>query len=241
MPHGISPRLGMFVLCLTTLCRETGAATAPRASASDYPVQCKTSGLTLAAEYFGRSAPTGATTGEATIFTGYYLVVEVAVYPDRGQTVAVKPFELRLFINGAKAGLLPQSSSLVAGTLKYHGYEQGLGVDTGVGPIFIPGRSRQGPSFPGDPTDRQTPRPTAPSPDDDPNGKTQTGLSRHPDPADVLPALDLESGEASRPVSGYLYFFWRAHTKKIRDMELRWEPSFGEAPNAVLKLVSRPR
>jgi hypothetical protein len=56
-----------------------------------------------------------------------------------------------------------------------------------------------------------------------------------------LPALSLEAGETTRPVSGYLYFFWEAHTKKIRSMELRWEPFFGEPPKAVLKLVSRPR
>ncbi len=39
----------------------------------------------------GRSAPTQ----KATIFTGHYLVVEVAVYPARGQIVTVKPSEMR--------------------------------------------------------------------------------------------------------------------------------------------------
>lgn len=238
MPLGMLSKVGLFTLWLATLSHQTFGATVPRASATDYPVQGKVAGFTLAAEYFGRSAPTVATTGEATIFTGYYLVVEVAVYPERGQTVAVRPYELRLFINGAKAGLLPQSSSLVAGTFKYHGYEHGFDLDTQVGPILIPGSPRRGPSFPGDPTERQTTRPTVPIPDNDSQRKSQ---ERQQDPAAILPALDLESGEASRPVSGYLYFFWRAHTNKIRDMELRWQPSFGEPPKAVLKLVFRPR
>jgi hypothetical protein len=58
------------------------------------------------------------------------------------------------------------------------------------------------------------------------------------DPSEVLPRLDLESGETLRPVSGYLYFYWQAHTKKLRSVELRWEPMWGEPPKAVLKLVS---
>jgi len=155
--------------------------------------------------------------------------------------VVVTPSELRLFINGSRIGLLPQSSSVVVGTLKQYGYDHGINIDSGVRPIFIPGQPRQGPSFPGDPTDRQPTRPTAPGPGEDPNGKLQTDKAVPEDPAEALPALALEPGETTRPVSGYLYFFWQAHTKKIRSMELRWEPFFGEPPKAVLKLVSRPR
>lgn len=228
---------GLLPFCAAALGLHALAATQPRPAPSDYPVQCGTPELTLAAEYYGRSAPAG--TG--TIFTGYYLVVEAAVYPARGHAVTVSPSELRLFINGSRIGLLPQSSSVVAGTLKQYGYEHGINIDSGVGPIFIPGQPRQGPNFPGDPTDRQPNRPRAPGADRDPDGKSQSDKAVPVDPSEALPALALESGETSRPVSGYLYFFWQAHTKKIRSMELRWEPSFGEPPKAVLKLVSRPR
>ena len=212
-------------------------ATVPRPSPSDYPVQSSAPEATVAAEYYGRSAPAG----KSEIFTGYYLVVEVALYPEGGHAVVVSPSELRLFINGAKVGLLPQSSSLVAGMLKHYGYEHGVSGGIGVGPILVPSQPRQGPGFPGDPTDRQPTRPKAPSPGEDPNGEPDYDKRAAADPAEALPPLDLEAGEASRPVSGYLYFFWQARTKKIRSMELRWQPSFGEPPKAVLKLVSRPR
>jgi len=227
----------LLPVCVWTLCLQAMGGTQPRPSPAGYPVQCSIPEMTLAAEYYGRSAPF--TNGS--IFTGYYLVVEVAVYPARGHAVVVNPSELRLFINGAKIGLLPQSSSVVAGTLKQYGYEHGFDIDSKVGPVFIPGQPRQGPNFPGDPTDRQPTRPTAPGPGDDPDGTPRSGKAAPEEPSEVLPALALEPGETVRPVSGYLYFFWQAHTKKIRSMELRWEPSFGEPPKAVLKLVSRPR
>ncbi len=233
-------KLGPLSLCALASGLHAICATVPRAAPSDYPAQSSTPELTLAGEYYGRSAPAG----KSTIFTGHYLVVEVAVYPAKGLAAMVSPSELRLFINHAKTGLPPQSSSVVAGTLKYYGYEygeRGLDVGVGAGPIFVPSQPRQGPSFPGDPTDRQRTRPTAPGPGDDPNGEPRQWKSVPDDPSEVLPGLDLEPGETSRPVSGCLYFFWKAHTKKIRNMELRWQPSFGAPPKAVLKLVSQPR
>ncbi len=237
MPRTTPRKLGPLSLWVLASSLLALGATVPRPSPSDYPAQSSTPGMTFAAEFYGRSAPAG----NSTIFTGYYLMIEVAVYPEGGHAVVVSPSELRLFINGAKVGLLPQSSSLVAGTLKHYGYEHGLQTGIGVGPIFIPSQPRQGPGFPGDPADRQRTRPTAPGPGEDPNGKPQDDKRVSEDPSQALPALDLAAGETSRPVSGYLYFFWQAPVKKIRSMELRWQPSFGEPPKAVLRLVSRPR
>lgn len=222
-------------LCALLLALPLTCATVPRASPNDYPAQSGRPEPILAGEFYGRSAPTE----KSTIFTGHYLVVEVALYPAPGSSVLVNPSELRLFVNGAKYGLLPQSGSLVAGTLKWYGYEQERGVQIGAGPIYIPSQPRQGPTFPGDPTDRQPTRPKAPEsgPGSAGNGQGRGALSD--DPADALPALELVAGEVRRPVSGYLYFYWKANTKKLRNVELRWEPLWGEPPKAVLKLVSR--
>jgi hypothetical protein len=224
-------------VCALLLALPLTCATAPRTSPRDYPAQSSQPELVLAGEFYGRSAPTA----KSTIFTGHYLVVEVAVYPTPGSSVMVNPSEMRLYINGAKYGLLPQGGSLVAGTLKWYGYENepGLEIGAGAGPIYIPGQPRQGPTFPGDPTDRQPTRPKAPEsgPDSDGNGQVRGGQSD--DPAEVLPALELAPGETRRPVSGYLYFYWKANTKKLRNVELRWQPLWGEPPKAVLKLVSR--
>ena len=221
-------------LCALTLAIPLTGATVPRPSPNDYPAQSSRPELILAGEFYGRSAPTA----KATIFTAHYVVVEVAVYPTKGYRVSVNPSEMRLFINGAKYGLLPQSGSIVAGSLKWYGYEHAQGLDVGAGPIYIPGQPRQGPTFPGDPTNRQPTRPQAPESGQDPNGNGKPDTSAPEDPSEVLPALELESGETLHPVSGYLYFYWEAHTKKLRNVELRWEPVWGEPPKAVLKLVS---
>jgi|GEM_PF-712985 len=231
MSQAVVPQLGALLVAAAALGL---AATTPRPSPNEYPVQCGTPEFTLAGEYYGRSAPAG----KSTIFTGYYLVIEVAFYPAPGHLVTVHPSELRLFINGSKVGLLPQASSVVAGTLKYYGYEHGARLDSSVGPIYIPGQPRQGPQFPGDPTDR---RPTAPGPGEDPNGQARGANEDTDDPAQALPALELEAGETARPVSGYVYFFWQGSAKKIRSMELRWMPLLGAPAKAELKLVSRPR
>jgi hypothetical protein len=192
--------------------------------------------MVLAGEFYGRSAPTA----KATIFTGHYLAVEVAVYPTPGRRVSVQPSEMRLFVNGAKDGLLPQSGSLVAGTLKWYGYEREPGpqIGVGVGAIYIPSQPRQGANFPGDPTDRQPTRPKAPETGEDSGGGAKPANGMPEDPLEVLPRLALESGETLRPVSGYLYYYWQARTRKLRSVELRWEPVWGEPPKAVLKLVS---
>lgn len=231
VPSGFVQR----ALCAATLCLALTASTTPRAKPNDYPAQSSQPGLVLAGEFYGRSAPTE----KSTIFTDHYLVVEVAVYPASGSSVQVNPSEMRLYINGAKYGLLPQGGSLVAGTLKWYGYEQERGMQIGAGPIHIPSQPRQGPTFPGDPTDRQPTRPEAPEsgPDSDGNGQGRGALSD--DPAEALPKLELAPGEVRRPISGYLYFYWKANTKKLRNVELRWEPLWGEPPKAVLKLVSR--
>jgi hypothetical protein len=231
----VQPWLCVLALALPLALPMT-SATVPRPSPNDYPAQAAGADLILAGEFYGRSAPSAKTT----IFTGHYLVVEVAVYPMPGHRVTVSPSEMRLFINGAKYGLLPQSGSLVAGTLKWYGYEREPGpqIGVGVGPIYIPSQPRQGPNFPGDPTDRQPTRPKAPEDGQDQDGNNKSGKGVSEDPSEVLPMLGLESGETLRPVSGYLYFYWQPHTKNLRSVELRWEPLWGEPPKAVLKLVS---
>ena len=230
VPTG-SISLGLCALALTI---PLTGGTVPRPSPNDYPAQSSGPELILAGEFYGRSAPTA----KATIFTGHYIVVEVAVYPARGQRVTIHPSELRLFINGAKYGLLPQSGSIVAGSLKWYGYEHQQGLGVGVGPIYIPSQPRQDPNFPGDPSDRQPTRPKAPDAGQDPDGNGKPDKSVSDDPSEALPASDLESGDTLRPVGGYLYFYWQASTKKLRNVELRWESEWGTPPRAVLKLVS---
>ena len=203
------------------------AETVPRPSVDQYPVRASGPGLRLGAEYFGRSAPGG----RDGFFTGHFIVVEVAIYPDKGQTVTVRPSDFRLVINGERAGLMAQTGSLVAGELKYYDVDGPI-IAVGAGPLVI-GRPRAPNSIPENPGGTQPPRPQAP--DQNPLPADQRTVPD--DPAKALPMLELGQVATREPRSGYLYFYWKPHTKKIRTMELRWEPDLGAPPAAVLRLL----
>ena len=220
-----------YVLC--TLCSGLPALaeTPPRSSVDQYPVKASARGVDLGAEYFGRSAPGG----RDGLFTGHYIVVELAVYPAKGKTVAIHPSEFHLVINGSKFGLPPQPGALVASELKYYDTE-GPGVAVGAGPIVIGGRSRTPNNLPESTGNSQPPRP--PAPDQNPLPDDLRAVPE--DPAKALPMLELGEAVAREPRSGYLYFYWKPHTKKIKTMDLRWEPELGAPPAAVLRLLPQP-
>ncbi|MGD0577578.1 MAG: hypothetical protein ABSC08_01490 [Bryobacteraceae bacterium] len=227
-------RLLRFVIACAWLavcaCLPALAETRPRESAEQYPVRASAAGLTLAAEYFGRSAPGG----KAGFFTGHFIVVELAVFPAKGQSVEVHPSDFQLVINGAKLGLMPQSGSVVAAALKYYDASK-PSLSVGAGP-FIFGRPRVGSDIPENPGGTPPPHPEAP--DQNPNSNVERAVPD--DPAVALPALGLDDCVAREARSGYLYFFWQPHTKKIKSLELRWQPEPGAPPRAVLKLLPQP-
>jgi|YNPNPStandDraft_1061719.scaffolds.fasta_scaffold04088_3 hypothetical protein len=200
----------------------------PRPSPKDYPAEAKLAAAALGAEYLARGV---AARGRTFLLDGY-LVIETAMYPERGRSLAVSAGHFTLRVNGKKAALAPQTPGMVAASLKYPDWERRpeLTVGGGVGDagVIIGGR-RPGERFPGDPRPRQTRLPEAP------RVPAQTGVDREPAPSpeEVVVEAALPEGETAQPVAGLLYFAYRGKTKGIRSLELLYN---GPAGQCALRL-----
>ena len=203
------------------------SGTTPKPQPGDYPAHVQLGRVALGAEYLVRSLFVG---GQSFV-TPDYLVVEVAVYPPKGEALEVSSGEFTLRLNGKKQLLFAQSPGFVAASLKYPDWERrrtlevGGGVgDTGV----ILGRPETAERFPGDPRPRQT---RLPAPPKAPAPQDPSGLDK-PEPVRAEEAVveaALPEGKAAGPVSGYLYFAYQGKLKSIRTAELLYAGAAGKA------------
>jgi hypothetical protein len=173
--------------------------------------------------------------GTQSVVTGDYLVVEIGMYPTRGETfrIALEHFSLR--INGKKQTLAAQTPGFVAASVKYADWERrptlvgsaGSG-DAGV----IIGRPRQTERFPGDPRPRQE---RLPDPPKIPGHEDRSGVEKEPPktPADMINEEALIDGDYSVPVRGYLYFPFKGKPRSLTAVDLEYQ---GPAGKATLKL-----
>jgi hypothetical protein len=197
--------------------------TEPKPKAEDYDVHAQSKNIGVGAEFMVHSF-----SGQGqTFIVNDYLVVEVALYPPKGETITVRPNAFTLRINGKKPPLLPQPPSMVAATMQRPEWQNrprleaggGLG-NTGV----ILGRPVPS-QVPGGQVPRAPMPPRAPAPD--PPG----GIDR-PEPVraeELLVQTALPEGERRGPVSGFLYFAHKGKASSIKSLELLYE-------DAVLKL-----
>jgi len=110
-------RVAVLSLCLTALSAYAG--TTPKAAAADYPAHTRLDTLAIGAEYTVHSF-----SGDHTTFIADdYLVVEVALYPDKGECVTVEPNDFSLRING-KRQMLAQAPEFVAPSLQNTDWQQ---------------------------------------------------------------------------------------------------------------------
>ncbi len=188
--------------------------TAPKPSEQDYPVHAKLEKLSIGAEYLVHSFSGGPPNASATFIANDYLVVEVALYPAKGEYLAVNAAQFSLRING-KQVLDPQPAGFVAGSLKYPDWETHPRTMASVGPVIF-GAPPPTERFPGDP--QGLPAPPAPrAPTDNPSGMDKQDAVK----ADELVIQTaLPEGEHHGPVSGYLYFAYRGKLKRIHTLEL---------------------
>ena len=93
--------------------------THPKASAAEYPVQAQSGNLAIGAEYTVHSFGSG----EQMYLAENYLVVEVALFPPKGESVTADAASFALRLNG-KRTLLP--SPVPAGAASHQSH--GLGV-----------------------------------------------------------------------------------------------------------------
>jgi hypothetical protein len=204
--------------------------TTPKASSSGYPVQARIGSTGYGVEYMVRTIGFDS----QTFIAEDYLVVEIAIFPDKGTTTSVDMRNFTLRLNGKKSPLLAQTPGIVGASLKYPDWNRQTGViatagagDRGV----ILGRPTQVERFPGDPrpSQRRLPRgpeaPTVERPEQEPI-----------DYAALVVKLALpEGGPIKYPVSGYLYFPHRGKLESIRKVELLINGGAGEPAVVTLR------
>jgi hypothetical protein len=211
----------LLLLCVAGAAFAQG--TTPKEKPEDYPVHAQARSASLGAEFTIHSF----SGGEQTYIARGFLVVEVALYPPKGQTVDVHSGNFVLRINGKKLEILPQSPSYVAASLAHPEWNDSrrLEGDAAAGPATVSVGRPAPVQVPGMPIPGQ-PVPPPQAPRDNPSGMPPR---EHVKPGQLLLDTALPQGEHHSPVSGFLYFSYTGRTSGIKSLELRYE-------DAVLKL-----
>lgn len=206
-------------------CQVVGGPLEPRPRPSDYAAHVQLAKLGIGAEYLVRSLQAGG----QTIVLPSYLVVEVALYPARGEQLLVQATQFALRLNGSKRPLMPQAPPLVAAAVKYPDWERRpelvVGGNLGDAGVVIGGRQPVE-RFPGDPRARTS---RLPAPQTSP--EQIAGLDKEPQipPEQLVVETALPEGVITAPVAGYLYFAYKGKPGKIRSLELIYTGPAGEA------------
>lgn len=200
--------------------------TTPRPSEQDYPAHVKLEKLSMGAEYTVHSF----SGGRETFIARDYLVVEVALFPAKGESITVNAGQFTLRVNGRKQALVPQAPEFVAASLKYPDWENRPRAEVAAGPVVFGAPQPVG-RFPGDPQGM----PRVPTPDPRVPSDNPSGVEKEPPvKADELVVQTaLPEGEHHGPVSGYLYFAYQGKIKRIHALELDFA---SPAASAVLPL-----
>jgi hypothetical protein len=187
--------------------------TTPKASAQDYPVRAKLEKLAIGAEYLVHSF----SSGREMFIAKDYLVVEVALFPAKGENVPVNASHFSLRVNGRKQALSPQAPEIVANALKYldPNTSTGLQPTAQLGPVVL-GQPRPVERFPGDPN-AQTGRLPPRAPEESPSGQDKEPPVKA---EELVVQAALPDGEHHGPTSGFLYFPYRGKVSRIRSLEL---------------------
>jgi len=178
----------------------------PRSAATDYPAHAEWAGGSIGAEYLVHSVPTE----QSMLFADNYLVIEVGVFPKNKQETPIPGITFHLMVNG-KLRIDADAPGMVAGSMSFSG---------------LPGQNGH---FPNDPTVQQ-PLPRPPNP----------GAGTNSEPTEPLTVDDLLKhaalpATAAKPAGGLLFFPFEGKTKKIRTLELVWEPPNAEPVTLKLR------
>jgi hypothetical protein len=206
----------------TALVAQSG--TPPKASAQDYPVHANLEKLSIGAEYLLHSF----SSGREMFIAKNYLVVEVALFPAKGQNLLASAAQFSLRVNGRKQAVSAQAPEFVAASLKYPDQDRGLHPVAGLGPLVL-GAPPPVERFPGDPNARTVPPPQMPT--DNPSG-----LDKEPPVTaeELAVRAALPEGEHKGPASGFVYFPYRGKLSRIHSLELQFT---GPAGSVTLPLM----
>lgn len=203
--------------------------TRTKVAPAEYPVYKELPRVTLAAENLGHNIPTD----RGAVFTRDYIAIDVAVFAaDKGSlTFSAGQFDLSI---NRKPAVLPQTSGMVAASLKYDDWTDRprMSGSGGLGGVdVILGEPVPSARFPGDTTGRRSRLPGPPRVEtNDPNVPNQQPVSIE----DLVQRASLPSGETLvAPFSGVLFFPYQGKLAKIKSLELRYSGTYGDA---VLRL-----
>jgi hypothetical protein len=198
-------------------------AAEPRPTPAEYPVHADSADATIAADYMVHSVPTE----EGMVFARHYLVVDIGVFPHKGSAATIADTNFRLIVNGRSVGN-PDSPGMVAAGIEYPDWEWNRRLEgiAQAGPVVV--APQQPARFPGDPTATH-PLPQ-PQPDD-----TGAPRAEHLSIDDLIAHARLPEGAFRKPVGGALCFHYEGKPKKIRTLELVWEPPAGQPVTLTLK------
>jgi len=192
-----------FVLPLLAVTLAAQNGTTPKSSEQDYPVRAKRTKLSIG---LGHSF----SSGREMFIAKNYLVVEVALFPAKGENLGVIDGHFSLRVNGRKQALSPQAPEFVAASLKYPDTDYGRQAVAALGPVVL-GAPRPVERFPGDPN-AQTSR----LPQDDSSGIDAAAREA----GGVGGSGGFARRRAPRAASGLLYFIYRGKLSHIRSLEL---------------------
>src|SRR5271157_4221493 len=115
---GVSSSMRYWLLLFSAAAFGQGTEAKPKAE--DYEAHASTRTAAIGAEYMVHSF----SRGDKAFLAKDYLVVEVALFPPKGETIEVRNSDFELRINGRKALVTPDAVSMVAASLQHPEWEQ---------------------------------------------------------------------------------------------------------------------
>lgn len=199
--------------------------TPTKASAAEYPVHANSGNLAIGAEYMVHSF----SSGEQMYLAENYLVVEVALFPPKGEGITADAGKFALRVNGKKTLLYAQNPPMVASNLNRRDWDvpRGGTADLGMGEANIGLGYPQGRNpVPGAGDRRRLPSPPR-APDAGPPGGGEPKERVRAE--DVLIRTALPEYAHKGPVSGFLYFPYEGKARGLKSIDLMFQ-------DAVMKL-----
>lgn len=208
-------RCTFLLFCTAVALAQNG--TDPKPKAEDYEVHGQSKDVAIGAEFMIHSFSGSGQTYIAKDF----LVVEVALYPPKGQTINVNEGRFALRINGKKQLLPPAQPQMVAASLQHPEWQTGPRLEGGGGlgdAGVILGRPAPT-QVPGGQQPRVPTQPRAPAPGNPSGIDPEPRVAAH----ELVVQTALPEGPHRGPVSGFLYFPYKGKSTSIKSLELLYE------------------
>lgn len=201
-------RWPLLLFCLSGLFAQ---GTDPKSKAEDYEAHGQSKGIAIGAEFMLHSF-----SGQGTSYIAPdYLVVEVALYPPKGEEIELHAAAFSLRLNGKRNLLTPVTADVVKGSLERPEWQQSPHLDAAAGvgnaTVILAG-----------PHPGQTPRTGTPYPVPRP-GDGDVPRTPPVKAEDLVTATALPEGRFRAPASGYIYFPYTGRVHSLKTVELMFE------------------